>query len=265
MIDPSVVALSVIVAFFYVRGVRIVRRDAIPIRRRVSFFAGLLALCVALSRYVEGAAATKFSAHMAQHMILLVVAPPLLVYGRPALALLMSMSLSTRRRVRHIESGDPAGFVLRVGGHPAVVGALYTVALWSWHLPAAYQEAIRSAPVHVGEHLTFLAVGLLFWGTVIGAGTRRRVSYPAALALVFATMLPGVWLAMILTFAPHLVYPVYGSHAGALADQELAGALMWAPMALISSVAIGTLVLRWFRVLDMRNAARPEIRIAGQP
>jgi cytochrome c oxidase assembly factor CtaG len=265
MIDPSVVVLAAIVAFFYVRGVRIVRHDAIPVRRRVSFFAGLLAVCVALSRYVEGAAATRFSAHMVQHMILLTVAPPLLVYGRPTLALLMSMSLPARRKVRELESGGPVSFVLRVGGHPAVVGGLYTVALWSWHLPAAYQEAIRSAPVHASEHLTFLAIGLLFWGTVIGAGTRRRVSYPAALALVFATMLPGVWLAMILTFAPHLVYPVYGSHAGALADQELAGALMWAPMALISAVAIGALVLRWFRVLDMRNEVRPKIRIAGQP
>ncbi len=265
MIDPSVVAIAAVVAFFYVRGVRIVRRDAIPMRRRVSFFAGLLAVCVALSRYFEGAATTRFSAHMAQHMILLTVAPPLLVYGRPTLAFLMSMSLGARRRVRRLESRGPASFVLRVGGHPAVVGGVYTAALWSWHLPGAYQEAIRSSPVHALEHTTFLAIGLLFWGTVIGASTRRRVSYPAALALVFATMLPGVWLAMILTFAPHLVYPVYGSHVGALSDQELAGALMWAPMALISATAIALLFLRWFRLLDMRNEVRPSVRIAGQP
>jgi cytochrome c oxidase assembly factor CtaG len=262
MIDPSVVALVVVAGFFYVRGSCVA---AIPSRRRASFFAGLFAVCVALSRYVEGAAATRFSAHMVQHMILLTLAPPLIVYGRPAFAIIMSLSTVARRTLRAIGKQPPARFVLRAGGHPVVVAALYAVALWTWHLPAAYQEAIRVAPVHALEHLTFLAIGMLFWGTIIGAGTRRRTSYPAALALTFATMLPGVWLAMVLTFAPHLVYPVYGAHAGALSDQELAGALMWAPMALISSVTIALLFLRWFRVLDVRDEVRPTARIAGQP
>jgi putative membrane protein len=255
MIDPSVVTLAAIVAFVYVRGAR---SALVSRRRRLSFLAGLACVCIALSPYVEGAAATRFSAHMAQHMVLLMLAPPLIVYGRPALALLMSVSVRTRRFVRRLGG-------MRVLTHPVLVGVSYTAALWIWHLPAAYQGAIRSAPVHSLEHLTFLAVGILFWGAVIGAGTKRRVSYPAALALTFATMLPGVWLAMILTFAPHLVYPVYGAHAGALSDQELAGAIMWAPMALISSVTIGVVFLRWFRVLDVRNAVRPAVRVAGQP
>jgi putative membrane protein len=258
VIDPSVVVLAAVAAFFYVRG-----SHAVPLRRRISFFAGLAAVCVALCRWMEGAAATRFSAHMAQHMILLLVAPPLLAYGRPLLAFMMSTSSGTRHAIRRIETRFEGA--LRVAGHPVFVGALYTTVLWIWHAPVLYQAAIRNAPVHSLEHLTFLLTGVMFWGTVIGPGTKRRVSYPAALGLIFSTMLPGVWLAMILTFAPHLVYPVYGAHAGALADQELAGAVMWAPMAFVSSVVIGALFLRWFRLLDLRSEVRPAVRVEGQP
>ena len=185
---------------------------------------------------------------MAQHMLLLVVAPPLIVYGRPLLAFVIGCSVPTRRVLQRFEHRLP----LNVLGHPAVVWTAYTGVLWTWHLPGLYQAAVGSSGVHVLEHAMFLGVALLLWGTVIGAGTRRRVTYGAALALAFTTMLPSVWLAMIISFAPHPLYPVYGS----LSDQQFAGAVMWAPMALGSMVTVGVLVLRFIRMYDMRFASR---------
>lgn len=235
-----ILLLLALVTFVYVRGAR----GVIGSRRVVSFVVGLVAIAVALSPFAQDLAARRFSAHMTQHMVLLMVAPPLLVYGRPALAILMGLSRGTRSAVRTLETR--LGSVLRVVGHPALVWAAFTGVIWLWHLPRLYQGALSSPSVHGLEHVMFLAVGLTFWGTIIGAGTRRRVSYAGAVALAFLTMLPSVWLAMILSFSPRVVYPVYGS----LADQQLAGAIMWAPMAVSTMVVIAVLVLRWFRTLD---------------
>lgn len=236
------IVIVLLVGFVYVRGAR----GVLPARRIASFLAGLMAIAVALSPQMQHLAARRFSVHMTQHMVLLMLAPPLLVYGRPVLAFLMGLSRESRTAVHSLE-GRARG-VLRFVGHPVSVWTAFTGVLWLWHLPRLYQGALSSPVVHGFEHASFLVVGLAFWATVIGAGTRRRVSYAGALALAFLTMLPSVWLAMILSFSPRVVYPVYGS----LPDQQLAGAIMWAPMAVATMVIVGALVVRWFRVLDRR-------------
>jgi putative membrane protein len=234
-------ALVVLAAVAYARGAGV-----LPLRRIASFIAGLFVVLVALSPWLDRAAHERFSAHMAQHMLLLTVAPPLIVYGRPLFAWMMSLSRSSRRVIARAESR--VSRVIDVVAHPAFVWAAYTGVVWVWHFPRLYEAAVVSSGVHVLEHATFFGAGVLVWGTLIGAGTRRRVGYAPALALAFLTMLPSVWLAMILSFAPRAIYDAYPS----LADQQLAGAIMWAPMALGSMLTVGALFVRWLRSYEMR-------------
>jgi putative membrane protein len=215
-------------------------------RRHVSAFIGLVVLAAALSPPVDALADRKLSAHMVQHLALWLAAPPLLVWGRPFLTFMLALPLEGRRVVQRL--GLLIRPVFRTATRPLVVWTLSTAALWLWHLPRLYQSAVRHTGVHMLEHATFIGAALVLWSAVLGTMPHRRVSRGAAILLVFATMLQSAWLAMVLSFASTVVYPVYGS----LGDQQLAGVLMWVPMTTIYAIAAGALFLRWFSELDRR-------------
>jgi cytochrome c oxidase assembly factor CtaG len=112
------------------------------------------------------------------------------------------------------------------------------------------------------EHAAFLGVALAFWSVVMRTGPRRRAGYLVSMLLAFGTMLESTWLAAVLTFGG-LAYPVYAHRApawgiGALADQQLAGALMWVPSAIVLVTVTAVLFARWFHELDRTHAPRPE-------
>ncbi len=195
--------------------------------RRLAAVAGLAVLVIALAPPVDAVADRDLVAHMVQHVLLLTVAPPLLVAGA-----------RLRRPAR-------AGVMLG-----AVVA--HTVALLGWHVPALYDAAVRSAPVHGLEHLSLLAAGLLLWWA-IGVGG-ERVPGSGALA-VFAVALPGTALGFALTFAPHPWYAAYPS----LADQQVAGIIMWAVAGTLYALAGGGLAA-WWLARDGDVAADAEMR-----
>jgi cytochrome c oxidase assembly factor CtaG len=114
---------------------------------------------------------------------------------------------------------------------------------------------------HALEHLSFLAAGLAFWAGILRAGPRRRMHQAHAMILVIGSMILTGWLAAALTFG-NLIYPIYAArgaifHIDALADQQLAGALMWVPMSLLAMTTFGVLFVGWLRDLDRRFARRP--------
>ena len=261
---PEVAAGLLFAAFGYVaaRLVRRRRRAVLPAgpARAGAFLAGLAALGVALSPPLEALAAERFAAHMIQHLLLLLVAPPLVVAGRPGAVAFLGLPPPLRRRV-----GWPAGTaggrtLRRLADHPGGVWAAGGGGRWAWHLPALYDAALRHPGLHALEHVTFLVTAVAFWRLVIGAGDRRRPSRPAALALTFATGLASGALGAALTFAGAPLYPLQAARAAAagvapLADQQLAGALMWTPAGLVYLAAMVTLLVRWFADLA---AASPE-------
>jgi putative membrane protein len=125
-------------------------------------------------------------------------------------------------------------------------------------MPSLDEGALRHDALHVAEHVSFLGAALLFWSVVLGSGARRGAARPVAALLVFANGVQGTALGAVLLFASAGLYPVHAPGVRAwgtslLEDQQLAGALMWGPPALLYLLVIGWLLFRWFA--EMEEAA----------
>ena len=242
-------------------------------RQAVSFFAGLAVLAAALVSPVDALADTLLSVHMVQHLVLLMVAPPLLVYGRPGLVTFLGLPASSRSGLGALAARRRLRQAATVVLNPLVVLVATVAALWGWHLPGPYQAAITHPALHALEHLTFLVSALAFWALVIDAAPRRRLGYGPAILLVFVTMLAGAALGALITFSSTVLYPVYGAGAHLwgttpLADQQVAGAIMWIPPGAVYFLTVIFLALRWFEDVDRRvraaeTASGPFLGAAG--
>ncbi len=233
-------------------------------RRAASFYAGLGVLFAALVSPLDALASATFSAHMAQHLLLMLVAAPLLVAGHPMATITPALSPGARRSVVR------ASIRLRGPGHrlqhPLVVGLVGVLVLWTWHMPSLYEVALRHAAVHALEHATFLVAALLFWAVVLTSGQRRGAPRPVAVLLVFATGVQSTALGAILVFASGVLYPEQTAGATAwglspLEDQRLAGALMWVPPAIVYIAVMAVLLARWFSEMP----PPPSIEAASDP
>ena len=183
------------------------------LRRGLLAAAGLL-LLVVLSPPFHHAADRDLVVHMVQHLVLMAVVPTLLVVGA---------HLPTPARP-----------------HLGPIVLLHTVVLFAWHAPALYDAAARSASVHVAEHLTLLAAGVLLWRALgIGDGHVRAGSVLA----LFVAAVPGTVLGLAMTLASHPWYTAYPH----LAQQQLAGVVMWGPAGTAYALAGGALVIGWLR------------------
>jgi cytochrome c oxidase assembly factor CtaG len=220
--------------------------------------AGLAVVAVALAPPLDGAAGRLFSAHMTQHLLLMLVAAPLLALARPGAVLLEALPRSGRARVGRSLHRPGWRIVRRLVTNPVVVLTLSVGGFWAWHLPRLYGAALRNNAVHGLEHATFLAGALLFWGIVLDPGPRRRLSLGATCGFVFAAMLANIWLAAGLTFSTTPLYAAYqGAGAGAaLADQQLAGVIMWVPADIVYFVTLLALFRRLLRELELRMRRR---------
>jgi len=230
-------------------------------RRALSFAAGLAVMAVALAPPLDGAAGRRFSAHMAQHLLLMLAAAPLLVAGRPGAMLLEALPVAARARVGRSLHRPGWRAARRLVTHPVVVLTVSVGGFWAWHLPRLYDAALGNAAVHVLEHGTFLAGAFLFWSVVLDPGPRRRLGLGATCGFVFAAMLTNIWLAAGLTFSTTPLYAAYqagpGARAGAaLADQQLAGVIMWLPADIVYFVTLLALFRRLLRELEARMRRR---------
>jgi len=226
-------------------------------RRRASFLAGLAVMAVALSPPLDAASGRRLSAHMVQHLLFMLAAAPLLVAARPGAWLLEALPVPARARFGRTLHRPAARRARRLITHPVVVLTLAVGGFWAWHLPRLYQAALANPVVHMAEHGTFLAGALLFWGIVLDPGPRRRLGLGATCGFVFAAMLVNIWLAAGLAFATTPLYTVYaGRSAGALADQQLAGVIMWLPADVVYFVTLLALLRRILGDLDARLPRR---------
>ena len=237
-------------------------------RRLVPYCLALLCLALALASPLEGLAdGYLFSAHMLQHMLLL-LAPPLLLLGLPpALA----------RAVLRLPA---IGRAMRVLTHPAFAWPLATLALFGWHLPGAYQAALRSLPLHQVEHFSFLVSAGLFWWPVIspdrGELTPALAPWSATLYL-FAAMVASSVLGIILALSNGVLYPIYDQLPDPhgirptlrgewgltpLGDQQLGGMLMWIIGGLPYMAAIVTVIARWLGTPDDEDELLPDAALS---
>lgn len=213
------------------------------------FAAGLLTLLVAGTGPLDHLAAERLWGHMVQHVVLLAVAAPLLVLGNPVPTLLWTLPAHRRERAAAVFRRVARTHARAAGWSVLVAGALalQSVAVWAWHVPAAYEAALASEWTHGLEHISFVGAALFFWWAVTGAC--RRSLYGPGVVAVFLVALQGTVLGVFMTLARSPWYPAYavaaGSGQAALEDQQLAGVIMWGPGGALYLLAAVALFAAW--------------------
>ncbi|HZS08733.1 MAG TPA: cytochrome c oxidase assembly protein [Blastocatellia bacterium] len=264
-LEPGVVIGLVLMAYLYIRGVRRVwRQSAIDrgIRRweAAAFAGGWLALVVALVSPLDAMGGALFSAHMTQHEVLMLIAAPLVVLGRPLVAFLWAMPLNWRRELVRAGKTTPVESGWRFLLNPVAAWLIHALVLWLWHAPALFQATLESDPVHAAQHLSFLVSALLFWEALV-YGRDGRMGYGAAVLYVFTTAVHTSVLGALLTFANTLWYPVYQRTTAAwgltaIEDQQIGGLIMWVPAGVVYIVAGLALFALWLRESERRVLRR---------
>jgi putative membrane protein len=253
--EPTVVLTLVVVAAVYARGSKALRRSHArgALNHDVMFYAGLATIFVALIAPLDAMAEALFSAHMAQHLLLVVVAPLLIVASRPGVRFALGVPAGWRRVWNKVR---PHRVVL-LARNPVLVWCLHAAALWIWHLPELYDAAARNELVHALEHASFFGTAVLFWNVVID-DSRRAPGHAPRILFVFTTALQSGGLGALLTFAGDVLYRAHLSTAHdwgltALEDQQLAGALMWIPPWFVYFIAMAMLFVKWMRAVERRS------------
>ena len=229
-------------------------------RARLAFFAGLGVVVAALTGPIDAAVTTSFSIHMIQHLLLTMVAPPLLLLGTPITLALQAWPGTPRRWLLATLRSGPA----RLFGNPLVAWALFFVVLWGIHFTWIYEAALHNNGLHALEHIVLLVTALLFWMPIVRADPAPSgLSYPARILYLFVAMPAMAFLGLTIVSSRLVLYPTYAHAEGvarALADQRAAGAIMWAGTMVLIVPALGFVLLDWVRA-DEREAARVDARL----
>lgn len=250
-LDPVLLALLMAVPVLYGIGSR---GHGQPNRlRQLSFYLGWAVLLLALVSPLCNLSVALFSARVAQHMLVTLVAAPLIVLGHPG-AMFRSMLLK-RLALRLPRMKDGAFQLIATFG--------FAVALWVWHLPGPYDATLQSDVVYWSMHITIFGTAVLLWQALF----RRMNCVSSALLVGFGSTVQMSLLSALLTLAPR---PLFESHAGTtwpwglspLEDQQLGGLIMWAPggtlFTLIGVLAFGA----WLRSLSAEGSAPPARQIS---
>ena len=246
--DPWIMLPLILAAALYLCGTaRLWRRAGMGRGVRywqlALYVAGWLALAGALVSPLHWWGEHLFTAHMIEHEIVMVVAAPLLVAGRPLGAALWAFPDRLRRRL----AGAAQGGLWRWLSLPATATILHGLAIWVWHMPPLFDATVTHVGLHRAQHLSFLLSGLLFWWALL-----RRAHPAAAAGHLFITMVHTGVLGALLTFSPRVLYTQQTAHAAlwgltALEDQQIAGLVMWVPGGTVYAAVMLTMVSRWVR------------------
>ncbi len=221
-------------------------------RRHVASFAGaLVVLGLALNGPLHNLSDSYlFSAHMAQHLVLTLVFPPLLLYGTPAWV------------VRPLLAPRWVTPLARWATRPLAAGALFSVPITLWHFPQFYEAALEHHPLHIAQHLVFLATAVIMWWPLLSPVPELpRASYLAQLLYLFALGLPMSLVGALITLSESALYPFYGAAPRVwgltpVADQQLGGLLMWVVGTLYLWIAAGVVWFRWVQHEEEGDAER---------
>jgi putative membrane protein len=248
--DPWVLVPLAAAALLYAAGRAALalrgRRDAVRAHEAAAFALGLAALVAALVSPIDRLAERLFAVHMGQHELLMLVAAPLVVVGRPLVPFLCA--LPARWQPKAIAAARRpavrAGWAFLTA--PLVAVVLHAAARWVWHLPLLFDAALEHPHLHAVQHLTFFLTAVLFWWSVVH-GRYGRAGYGVSVLAVFLTAAHTGLLGAIVTLAPAPLYETYARLLGAdaLADQQVAGLVMWVPAGVLLALVGLALFAAW--------------------
>ncbi|MGH3445469.1 MAG: cytochrome c oxidase assembly protein [Nocardioidaceae bacterium] len=270
-VDPVPTVLVVLVGVLYLSCFRTVvrtrrggRPQAVRWGRLVSFMVGLLVLLVALDGPPDVLSDSTLSIHMFQHMLLQMVAAPLLLLGGPVSVLLRADPPWLRRRVLvAVLRSAPVRWLT----HPVLALGLFCVVLVATHLTGFYELALEHENVHAFEHALYLATALLLWWPAIGVDPApHRMSYAARVLYLFLMMPVPSLLGVAIADAGRVMYPYYVGQVsawgtGPLADQHAAGTLLWVAAMFTAAPALTIVGWKWLDSDEREQARRDRLRV----
>jgi putative membrane protein len=267
-------AAIAVTAVLYMRGGRLSATASAAGKRwrGIAFYAGLATIALAVGSPVDAYAGELFWVHMVQHVLLMMVAPPLLLLGRPWPRIMRPLPLGLRRPLaRGVLAGPtlaPIRRACRRLAAPLPSFVLFNGTLLLWHLPVLYDLTLRDGLVHDLEHALFFGTALLFWVHLLpGASGRPQLADGARAVYGTASLLVSWILAIVLGLASEPLYGTYAALAhrpgglSALGDQQLAAGVMWVPGSVPYCIVLVVAAMRW---LDPTASAGRPRRLAGE-
>lgn len=223
-----------------------------------AFIGALLVIAAALISPLEALSHVLFSAHMAQHMLLIIVVAPLLAVSGFQNAFLAALPRTWQSGLgRRWRNSRWLHSLWHFMTRPVATWIIGISVIWLWHLPTLYQLALQNDAVHSAEHLLFLFASMLFWWTLLKPAQQKYISYGAHVIYLFLATLQGTALGALFIFSSVPWYQAYVSTAPlwkftALQDQQLAGIIMWLPAGLLYLAADLLFFIYWLKALDTR-------------
>src|SRR5262245_28847633 len=263
--DYGAPAVLLLTGALYSRGWRRLRRlrpREFGPARLASFLSGIAAILLAIASPLDAFTGLLLTAHMVQHLLLLMVAPPLILYGAPYLPILRGLPARVLKHGAGPFLASPG--LLRFGRrltHPLVCWLTFTITSLTWHAPEFYELALRSPFWHEVEHLCFLGAALLFWWPVIQPWpSRARWPRWTMIPYLFLADFQNTALAAFLIFYDRVIYPSYAAaprllNLSPLDDQAAAGAVMWVPGSVAYLIPLGLLTIQVLG--SSKTAVRP--------
>jgi cytochrome c oxidase assembly factor CtaG len=268
MIEP-IPALGILSAVLWWRwAVRRVNAahpaNPVPRRRTVAFLGGTAAIAFALMSGIDRYDTTLFSVHMVQHILLTLVAAPLIALSAPITLTLRVASSGTRRRwilpLLHSR-------LMRVLSFPVVAWLIFAAAMWATHFSPLFDAALEDPFVHDLEHGIYLVTALLFWWPAVALDPAPwRMTHPIRALYTFLQMTQNTFLSVVLLNVQTVLYPHYATLVRSwgpspLVDQQIAAGIMWIAGDLIFLTAIMAIIVGWSRA-EGRDAARADRQAA---
>jgi putative membrane protein len=258
-LDPSLVYV-VFAAGLYVLGSRGGYRPK-PLQA-LSFVASLAVIVLALNSPIDYYADQLFWVHMVQHVLLLTVAPPLFLLGRPWPRMWRALPYQPRTKVARSIALSPHMAPIRALARPLPAWILFNATIVGWHIPGAYDLTLTNGAVHAVEHAMFFFIGLLFWARVIDPGPLRpRLVWPMRIAYTAGAMVVGWLLAITLVMVPHAIYGYYAAlqtrpgGISAYTDQQIAAGVMWVPGSIAYTITFIIGFYKWLEPDSSKSSA----------
>jgi cytochrome c oxidase assembly factor CtaG len=224
---------------------------------------GFALLAIALAGPLDRYSSELFTVHMAQHIVIAMLAAPLLLIARPMPAYIWALPRPIRIGAgTALTSSGKLITVLRVLTRPVIALPLFIVTLYGWHIPAAYNGSLENDWLHLFMHFTMFTTAVLFWWPIVGPPpARTQLSHPQRIVYLLLAVTPTALLSAVITLSKSVIFDFYLDSPGHFGwspvnDQQTGGILMWIPGNLVYLVTMTILFFKWF-ALEEKKSSRP--------